>query len=305
MAARSGRAVGRGRRSPDPADELAVADDRLPGLARAAGLGSAWAGADDRADPRWRRQRRAGLDTTARQDVVSVGAHRSPRPSAFGRVQRDRPDAPARARPANGRSGRWDRGPPCHLSLLEPHRRSIGRPATGGACGSTGIRGRHQHPRPISVGALGRSERRSWTPCSRNPTTYTLHLPLSVTLHQVLPRGNRFVFFLACSPITAWRCRSFIWNAPDLPARARGRRRARRVPGHDLRPGPPDRRVPPARGAAGRPIGRAAHRGPGPGLDRLPASAGRARREPAVARCHSRPRLQPRRCARARVRPDG
>lgn len=38
-------------------------------------------------------------------------------------------------------------------------------------------------------------------------------MPLSVTLDQVLPRGNHFVLFLACSPITARRCRSFIWNA--------------------------------------------------------------------------------------------
>jgi methylxanthine N1-demethylase len=53
----------------------------------------------------------------------------------------------------------------------------------------------------------------------RDPTTYTLHLPLSVTLDQRLPPspdrpdGNRFVLFLACSPISARRCRSFTWNA--------------------------------------------------------------------------------------------
>ncbi|HET7182427.1 MAG TPA: aromatic ring-hydroxylating dioxygenase subunit alpha [Candidatus Limnocylindrales bacterium] len=53
----------------------------------------------------------------------------------------------------------------------------------------------------------------------RDPTTYTLHLPLSVTLDQRLPPsadrpdGNRFVLFLAVSPVTARRCRSFTWNA--------------------------------------------------------------------------------------------
>lgn len=53
----------------------------------------------------------------------------------------------------------------------------------------------------------------------RDPTTYTLHLPLSVTLDQRLPpsperpEGNRFVLFLACSPMSARRCRSFTWNA--------------------------------------------------------------------------------------------
>jgi len=53
----------------------------------------------------------------------------------------------------------------------------------------------------------------------RDPTTYTLHLPLSVTLDQRLPpsperpEGNRFLLFLACSPVTARSCRSFTWNA--------------------------------------------------------------------------------------------
>jgi vanillate O-demethylase monooxygenase subunit len=53
----------------------------------------------------------------------------------------------------------------------------------------------------------------------RDPTTYTLHLPLSVTLDQRLPPspdrpdGNRFILFLAVSPLTARRCRSFTWNA--------------------------------------------------------------------------------------------
>lgn len=53
----------------------------------------------------------------------------------------------------------------------------------------------------------------------RDPTTYTLHLPLSVTLDQRLPPstaapdGNHFVLFLACTPLTARRCRSFTWNA--------------------------------------------------------------------------------------------
>lgn len=47
----------------------------------------------------------------------------------------------------------------------------------------------------------------------RDPTTYTLHLPLSVTLDQRLPDGHRFLLFLACSPVSARRCRSFTWNA--------------------------------------------------------------------------------------------
>ncbi len=53
----------------------------------------------------------------------------------------------------------------------------------------------------------------------RDPTTYTLHLPLSVTLDQRLPpsaerpNGNHFVLFLACAPLSAKRCRSFTWNA--------------------------------------------------------------------------------------------
>jgi vanillate O-demethylase monooxygenase subunit len=53
----------------------------------------------------------------------------------------------------------------------------------------------------------------------RDPTTYTLHLPLSVTLDQRLPpsderpEGNHFVLFLACGPLTARSCRSFTWNA--------------------------------------------------------------------------------------------
>ncbi len=53
----------------------------------------------------------------------------------------------------------------------------------------------------------------------RDPTTYTLHLPLSVTLDQRLPpsadrpEGNRFILFLAVAPLSAKRCRSFTWNA--------------------------------------------------------------------------------------------
>jgi phenylpropionate dioxygenase-like ring-hydroxylating dioxygenase large terminal subunit len=53
----------------------------------------------------------------------------------------------------------------------------------------------------------------------RDPTTYTLHLPLSVTLDQRLspsadrPEGNHFVLFLAVAPLSAKRCRSFTWNA--------------------------------------------------------------------------------------------
>jgi Vanillate O-demethylase oxygenase C-terminal domain len=52
----------------------------------------------------------------------------------------------------------------------------------------------------------------------RDPTTYTLHLPLSVTLDQRLPpsdaqpEGNQFVLFVACAPLSARRCRSFTWN---------------------------------------------------------------------------------------------
>lgn len=53
----------------------------------------------------------------------------------------------------------------------------------------------------------------------RDPTTYTLHLPLSVTLDQRLPpsadrpEGHRFILFVACAPLSARRCRSFTWNA--------------------------------------------------------------------------------------------
>jgi phenylpropionate dioxygenase-like ring-hydroxylating dioxygenase large terminal subunit len=53
----------------------------------------------------------------------------------------------------------------------------------------------------------------------RDPTTYTLHMPLSVTLDQRLPPsseqpdGNHFVLFLACAPLSAKHCRSFTWNA--------------------------------------------------------------------------------------------
>jgi vanillate O-demethylase monooxygenase subunit len=47
----------------------------------------------------------------------------------------------------------------------------------------------------------------------REPTTYTLHLPLSVTLDQRLPDGHRFLLFLACSPVGDRRGRSFTWNA--------------------------------------------------------------------------------------------
>ena len=53
----------------------------------------------------------------------------------------------------------------------------------------------------------------------RDPTTYTLHMPLSVTLDQRLPPsadhpdGNHFVLFLAAAPLTGRRCRSFTWNA--------------------------------------------------------------------------------------------
>jgi vanillate O-demethylase monooxygenase subunit len=47
----------------------------------------------------------------------------------------------------------------------------------------------------------------------REPTTYTLHLPLSVTLDQRLPGGHRFLLILACSPVGARCCRSFTWNA--------------------------------------------------------------------------------------------
>jgi hypothetical protein len=34
-----------------------------------------------------------------------------------------------------------------------------------------------------------------------------------VTLDQRLPGGHRFLLFLACSPLSARRCRSFTWNA--------------------------------------------------------------------------------------------
>ena len=57
------------------------------------------------------------------------------------------------------------------------------------------------------------------TRVQRDPTTYTLHMPLSVTLDQRLPpsperpEGNHFVLFLACAPLSSKRCRSFTWNA--------------------------------------------------------------------------------------------
>jgi vanillate O-demethylase monooxygenase subunit len=47
----------------------------------------------------------------------------------------------------------------------------------------------------------------------RDPTTYTVHLPYSVTLDQQLPEGNRFVLFIAASPLSAKETRTFTWNA--------------------------------------------------------------------------------------------
>jgi vanillate O-demethylase monooxygenase subunit len=47
----------------------------------------------------------------------------------------------------------------------------------------------------------------------RDPTTYTVHLPYSVTLDQQLPEGNRFVLFIAASPLSARETRTFTWNA--------------------------------------------------------------------------------------------
>jgi vanillate O-demethylase monooxygenase subunit len=47
----------------------------------------------------------------------------------------------------------------------------------------------------------------------RDPTTYTVHLPYSVTLDQQLPEGNRFVLFIAASPLSSKETRTFTWNA--------------------------------------------------------------------------------------------
>lgn len=68
-------------------------------------------------------------------------------------------------------------------------------------------------------GASVKGDVRPGQKVQRDPTTYTLHLPLSVTLDQRLPpsrerpNGNHFVLFLACAPLSARRCRSFTWNA--------------------------------------------------------------------------------------------
>jgi vanillate O-demethylase monooxygenase subunit len=51
------------------------------------------------------------------------------------------------------------------------------------------------------------------TKVQRDPTTYTVHLPYSVTLDQQLPEGNRFVLFIAASPLSAKETRTFTWNA--------------------------------------------------------------------------------------------
>ena len=47
----------------------------------------------------------------------------------------------------------------------------------------------------------------------RDPTTYTVHMPYSVTLDQRLPNGNRFILFIAASPLSAKETRTFTWNA--------------------------------------------------------------------------------------------
>ena len=113
----------------------------------------------------------------------------------------------------------------------------------------------------------------------RDPTTYTLHLPLSVTLDQRLPPsadrpdGNRFVLFVAVAPLSARSCRSFTWNARTYKLGARGRRRARRLPGGHPRPGPPDRRVTASGGAPGRSQRGVAHRGARSRVDCVSAAA--------------------------------
>ena len=47
----------------------------------------------------------------------------------------------------------------------------------------------------------------------RDPTTYTIHLPYAVTLDQQLPEGNRFILFIAASPLSSKETRTFTWNA--------------------------------------------------------------------------------------------
>ena len=116
----------------------------------------------------------------------------------------------------------------------------------------------------------------------RDPTTYTLHLPLSVTLDQRLPpSADRPGQPLPPVPRLLAAVRAALplvhLERAHLQPRARERRRARRLPGLDPRPGPPDRRVAAARGAPGRPLSRAAHRGAGSGVDRVSAAAGGAR----------------------------
>ncbi len=51
------------------------------------------------------------------------------------------------------------------------------------------------------------------TKVQRDPTTYTVHMPYSVTLDQRLPNGNRFILFIAASPLSAKETRTFTWNA--------------------------------------------------------------------------------------------
>jgi phenylpropionate dioxygenase-like ring-hydroxylating dioxygenase large terminal subunit len=51
------------------------------------------------------------------------------------------------------------------------------------------------------------------TKVQRDPTTYTVHLPYSVTLDQQLPDGNRFILFIAAAPLSAKETRTFTWNA--------------------------------------------------------------------------------------------
>ena len=38
-------------------------------------------------------------------------------------------------------------------------------------------------------------------------------MPYSVTLDQRLPNGNRFILFIAASPLSAKETRTFTWNA--------------------------------------------------------------------------------------------